>query len=104
MMVTTALVALPSATDPASAFADDQAAIAAVTRELEVMPEVTDWDGLGEIVVGCPAGGDVHFYGSPDDIGVLVSRCAFVQGLVLDGQGSMDPTSRAITLNLERTH
>ena len=95
---------LPRFPSSAGAFADDQAAIAAVTRELEVMPEVTDWDGLGEIVVGCPAGGDVHFYGSPGDIGVLVSRCAFVPGLVLDGQGSMDPTSRAITLNVERTH
>jgi len=94
---------LPGFPSAASAFADDQAGIAAVTRELEVMPEVTDWDGLGEIVVGCPAGGDVHFYGFPGEIGVLVSRCAFVPGLVLDGQGSMDPSTRTITLDVTRT-
>jgi pimeloyl-ACP methyl ester carboxylesterase len=94
---------LPRFPSAASAFADDQAGIAAVTRELEVMPEVTEWDGLGEIVVGCPAGGDVHFYGFPGEIGVLVSRCAFVPGLVLSGQGSMDPSTRTITLDVDRT-
>jgi pimeloyl-ACP methyl ester carboxylesterase len=93
---------LPRFPSAASAFADDQAGIAAVTRELEVMPEVTEWDGLGQIVVGCPAGGEVHFYGFPGEIGVLVSRCAFVPGLVLDGQGSMDPSTRAITLQVDR--
>jgi pimeloyl-ACP methyl ester carboxylesterase len=95
---------LPRFPSAATAFADDETAIAAVTRELEVMPEVTDWDGLGQIVIGCPAGGDVHFYGFPGEIGVLVSRCAFVPGLVLDGQGSMDPSTRTITLAVERTH
>lgn len=94
---------LPRFPSSASAFADDEAGIAAVTRELEVTPEVTEWDGLGEIVVGCPAGGDVHFYGFPGEIGVLVSRCAFVPGLILDGQGSMDPSTRAITLQVDRT-
>lgn len=94
---------VPRFPSAASAFADDQSAIAAVTRELEVMPEVTAWDGLGEIVVGCPAGGDVHFYGFPDEINLLVSRCSFVAGLVLDGQGSMDPSTRTITLDVDRT-
>lgn len=93
---------LPRLPSASSAFADDETAIAAVTRELEVMPEVTDWDGLGEMVVGCPAGGDVHFYGFAGEIGVLVSRCAFVPGLVLDGQGSMDPSSRTISLDVDR--
>jgi hypothetical protein len=32
-----------------------------------------------------------------------VSRCAFVPGLVLSGQGSMDPSTRMITLDVDRT-
>jgi pimeloyl-ACP methyl ester carboxylesterase len=86
----------------ASGFASDKAAIEAVAHEFEALPEVTDWDGLGTIIIGCPAGGDVRFYGFPGEINLLVSRCAFVPGLTLDGDGSMDPASRAVSLRVTR--
>ena len=85
---------------PASA--DTEAGIRAVAAEIGALPEVTLWDGLGTFRIGCDAGGYLTVYGFPDEINLLVSRCAFAPGFVLDGTGSMDPRTRTVSLSVNR--
>lgn len=81
---------------------DTASGIREVAAELGALPEVTLWDGLGTFRIGCDAGGYVSVYGYPGEINLVVSRCAFVPGFILDGTGSMDPTTRTVSLSVSR--
>jgi pimeloyl-ACP methyl ester carboxylesterase len=86
----------------AAGVVDTEAGIRAMADEIGALPEVTIWDGLGTFRIGCDAGGDILVRGSPDQIDLVVSGCAFVPELVLDGTGSLDPKTRSVTLAVSR--
>ena len=87
----------------ASAFATEQAGVAALAAQLGALPEVSSWDGLGSFRIGCPVAGWVTFFGFPDQIGLLISGCSFTPGFVVEGNGSMNVRDRSITLDAHRT-
>ncbi len=93
-------VPLPAAS--AAAFETGAAGIADVARQLGALPEVTSWDRLGSLRVGCPVAGYVRLYGFPDGVTLFVSGCSFVPGFTVSGSGSMDPVDGRISLDVTR--
>jgi hypothetical protein len=73
-----------------------------VARQLEALPELSSWDGLGSFRVGCSAAGYVRVWGFPGEINLLVSGCSFVPGFAVTGSGTMDPVTGAISLDVTR--
>jgi pimeloyl-ACP methyl ester carboxylesterase len=93
---------LPMPRATAGEIASETAGIEDVARQLEALPELSSWDGLGSFRVGCSAAGYVRVYGFPGEINMLVSGCSFVPGFAVSGSGTMDPVTGGITLDVTR--
>jgi pimeloyl-ACP methyl ester carboxylesterase len=100
--VSTAYVPLPLASD--GDIRDNASGIEDVARQLEALPELSTWDGLGTFRVGCSAAGYVRVWGFPGEINFYVSGCSFVRGFAVSGSGTMDPVTGAIDLEVSRDH
>jgi pimeloyl-ACP methyl ester carboxylesterase len=93
---------LPLPKRSAGEIQNDAAGIDDVARQLEALPELSSWDGLGSFRVGCSAAGYVRVWGFPGEINLLVSGCSFVPGFAVTGSGTMDPVTGAIKLDVSR--
>jgi len=94
---------VPLAATSASAFATEAAGVDSLAAQIAALPEVSSWDGLGTIRIGCPVAGWVTFFGFPDQINLLVKGCSFTPGFVVEGTGTMDVQTRSVTLVAHRT-
>jgi hypothetical protein len=81
---------------------DNASGIEDVARQLEALPELSTWDGLGTFRVGCSADGYVRVWGFPGEINFYVSGCSFVPGFAVSGSGTMGPVTGAIDLEVSR--
>ena len=88
-------------TDAAAAGDAFQVARAAET-EIAQSPELANWDGSDPLAVGCDFGGVVEVSAAEEGTAYTFSKCAWWQGLVLDGSGTqIDEGAEAVGLTMD---
>jgi hypothetical protein len=60
----------------------------AIEFEISYMPEYYWWDFVNDTPVGCNQGGTITFTATDAGDGFVFEECAFMDGLVLSGDGS----------------
>jgi len=70
-----------------------------VESEIAQSPELANWDGGDPLAVGCGFGGVVEVSAAEEGTAYTFSKCAWWQGLVLDGSGTQIEEG-ALTLDL----
>lgn len=74
----------------------------AVETEIAQAPELANWDGGDPLAVGCDFGGLVEVSAAEEGTAYTFSKCAWWQGLVLDGSGTqIDEGAEAVGLTLD---
>jgi len=74
----------------------------AVETEIAHAPELANWDGGDPLAVGCSFGGVVEVSAAEEGTAYTFSKCAWWQGLVLDGSGTqIDEGAEDVGLTLD---
>ena len=74
----------------------------AVETEIAQSPELADWDGGDPLAVGCGFGGVVEVSAAEEGTAYTFTKCAWWQGLVLDGSGTqIDEGAEDVGLTLD---
>ena len=74
----------------------------AVETEIAQSPELANWDGSDPLAVGCDFGGVVEVSAAEEGAAYTFSKCAWWQGLVLDGSGTqIEEGAEAVGLTLD---
>lgn len=81
-------------------FVSAEAMLDAVDYEISYLPEYYWWDTVTETPVGCNQGGIIIFSATDDGDRYLLENCAFMEGLVLSGEGTYDYDADILTLDV----